>query len=344
MKLFFATEFGKAFIPEKVRPNLRKYLLKVGIKQVPYNVFGMMFYLSLIFTYIVFITWIYPFLIKGGFTGFVLLGGTFGGWFGVQIIIVAILMSTLYFYYDLKIFNRTKQMENVLVEFLQFVSQNLKGGMPFDRALWSSVKPRFTVLASEVKIAAKKAMTGEDVEEALMELTEKYDSHMLKRAFSLIVEGMRGGGEIAEIIDRVVENLKKTRELKEEMSATALGYVIFITIIVLVISPGLFALSKQLLVVLGSFASKLGTSLSTAGTALPISFKEISISPEHFTVFSIASLSVISFFSAMVISIIQNGEIKSGVKYIPLFILISYVLYTIFAAALQAVMGGLFTI
>ncbi|MFC1800715.1 type II secretion system F family protein [Nanoarchaeota archaeon] len=343
MKIIFAEEFGKAFIPVKIRPHIRKYLLKAGITEVPYTAFGVMFYISLILTYSVFIKGIYPYLIKGGYKGVSLLLGTFGGWVGVQLAIVALIMSAIYFYFDMKIFHRTKQMEKVLIEFLQFVSQNLKGGMPFDRALWSSVKPRFSVLASEVKIAAKKAMTGEDVEEALMELTEKYESPMLKRAFSLIVEGMRGGGQIAEIIDKVVENLKRTRELKEEMTATALGYVIFVTIIVLIISPGLFALSKQLLMVLGNFATKLGSSMSTAGSSMPISFKEVSITPENFRIFSIGSLSVISIFSAMIISIIQNGDIKSGMKYVPFFVIISYVVYTIFSAILGFVMGGLFS-
>ena len=37
-------------------------------------------------------------------------------------------------------------------------------------------------------------------------------------------------------------------------------YVIFISVIVLAVAPGLFALSKQLLVILGGFAERLGKS------------------------------------------------------------------------------------
>ncbi len=343
MRLIFLSEFGKAFIPQRFRPKLREYIQKTGIEDVPYALFGGLFYLSLLITALIFLLFVYPFLTDKGIGGILLLLAVFVFWFITQLIIIAILMSIVYFYFDIKIFTRTKEIEKVLAEFLQFVAENLKGGMSFDKALWSSVKPQFTVLASEVRIAAKKAMTGEDVEEALTELGEKYDSPSLKRSLSLIVEGMRGGGQVAEVIDRVVENLKKTHELKEEMASTALTYVIFISFIILAVSPGLFALSKQLLIILSGFAERLGTSLSGTGT-LPISFTGVAITPDQFTKFSTWSLTVIATFASMIVSIIQYGNIRSGIKYIPFFVITSLVSYNIFSIALGFVMSTLFTI
>ena len=337
-------EFGKAFIPESVRPNLRRYLLKAGILEVPYSIFGGLFVLSLVVTGIATVAFIIPFLDKLKLNFLFYFLSIFGTWVALNLALAALFMSVVYFYLDMKIYHRTKEMESVLIEFLQFVSENLKGGMSFDRALWSSVKPRFKVLAAEIRIAAKKAMTGEDVEDALLEFTEKYDSATLKRSFSLIVEGMRGGGQMAELIDKVVENLKETRELKEDMAATALSYVIFISFIVMVIAPGLFALSKQLLIILGSFAEKLGGSLSSSAINLPINFKTIAVTPHDFTIFSQSSLAVISGFSAMIISIIKDGNVKDGAKYIPFFILVSLLLYNVIAKGLEYIMGSLFTV
>ena len=37
-------EFGKAFVPKKAVPHLRRYVLKAGIRQVPYGAFGALFY------------------------------------------------------------------------------------------------------------------------------------------------------------------------------------------------------------------------------------------------------------------------------------------------------------
>ena len=34
------SQVGKAVIPERIRPRLRKYLLRAGITDVPYKTFG----------------------------------------------------------------------------------------------------------------------------------------------------------------------------------------------------------------------------------------------------------------------------------------------------------------
>ena len=36
LKIIFLKEFGKAFVPKKFAPDLRKYLLKAGLNEVPY--------------------------------------------------------------------------------------------------------------------------------------------------------------------------------------------------------------------------------------------------------------------------------------------------------------------
>ena len=59
-KIIFLEEFGKAFVPRIVIPYLREYLLKAGIKEVPYKFFGALFYLSAVITGIIYIFFIFP--------------------------------------------------------------------------------------------------------------------------------------------------------------------------------------------------------------------------------------------------------------------------------------------
>lgn len=343
----FLEPLGKAFIPQRWRPRLRAFLLKAGYEEVPYSVYGMFFHISWMVTLLIYFAVIYPLITAwwggGGisenlFSGFI----TFVFWVIVQLIISLILISSIYFYYDMRIFNRTKKMEDVLPEFLEFISENLRGGMSFDRALWKAIRPEFGVLAGEVRLAAKKVMTGQDTEDALKELTKKYNSPMLARSLGIMIEGLRSGGEIAFLIDRIVEDLRKTKELKEEIATTSLSYVIFITFIVLVIAPGLFALSYHLLVIIGSFVEKL---LSTIGSNralnLPLSVSEAALKIEDFKLFSIGSLGVISVFSSMIISQIKNGNIRSGLVFVPVFVVVSVVFYFIFLGILGSVLGVL---
>lgn len=330
---------GKAFVPKSIRPDLRRYFLKAGYASIPYTLFGSLFYLSALMTGVIYALFIFKFASQQN--TIVLLIGTFISWAIIQIILAATMVSTIYFYMDLKIYDRTRQMEEVLPDFLQIVSSNLKGGMSFEKSLWSAINPKFKVLSEEIGIAAKKVMTGEDIEVALAEFIEKYNSPMLKRSIELIISEVEGGGKISDIIDRVIYNLKQTKDLKEEMSASVLTYVIFITTIVILISPGLFALSYNLLIMIGSFMSKLALgNLSSAGINMPLSFSGVSIDPNMFKKFSYAALATIAIFSSMIVSIIQKGNVKGGVRFIPVFVASSLFFYWLFMYILSIAFSG----
>ncbi|NQV09262.1 type II secretion system F family protein [Candidatus Woesearchaeota archaeon] len=339
LQIIFLEEFGKAFIPKKMRPNIREYLMKVGMDEVPYKFFGALFYISLVLTYFVYIYLLYPWL-QQNMNSFWFIVLTFLSWVGIQLSIVFMIIMVVYQYLELKIFNRTKKMEDILPEFLRYLSENLKGGMSFDKALWSSIRPRYGTLAEEMELVAKKVMSGYDVEEALKEFTNKYDSPMVKRAFNLIIEGMKGGSEIADLIERIESNLRETKILKQEMSATNTTYVIFMTVIVLFIAPALFGLSFNLLMVLRSIAGSL-TGTVGAVSNMPINLTDIKINPDTFKTFSIAALVVISTFSSMIISIIRRGNIRQGIKYIPIYAIVSVLSYLVFKAMLGNMFSGL---
>jgi len=331
---------GKAVLPNKFRPKIRKYLQRSGIYEIPYSAFGILFWISALVTLTIFIfSWN---IIKSqDLSTIALFALVLVGWFIVHLLTAFVIMGLTYFYFDYKIYIRTREIENVLPDFLNVFSENLRSGMPTDKALWRAVKPEFGVLANEIRIASKQVMTGKGIEQALDEFSQKYDSPTLNRSLKLIVEGMKSGSEIAPIIDKVVDDIKNTTDLKKKMAANAFAFMIFITVIVILIAPALFALSQNLLIILESFIVNLQTS-GVASAKLPISFEQIAIEPDQFFMFSQAALVIISFFSSLIISIINKGEIKAGIKYIPLFVLCSISAHYMFVELLKYVFGGFF--
>lgn len=337
-KIIFLEEFGKAFVPERAIPHLRKFLLKAGIQNVPYKFFGALFYLTAIITGIIYLLFIHPFLLH--YSQLVLLAASAGAWFLIQISLATIFILTIYFYVDLIIFLRTKKMEEMLPDFLQVVASNLKGGMTFEKALLGAINPRFNVLANEMAEVSKKVMTGHDVSAALNELGQKYDSPMLKRSIDLMITELESGGQIAGLIDKIVKNIKEIKVLKDEISASAVAYIIFIGAIVTVIAPLLFSLSFNLLTVILNFVSRLSATTGS-GSSLPFSISKEVVNTESFKYFSIAAISVISFFASLIVSIVEKGSIKSGLKYIPLFLFSSITMYFVFMKILSFVFAGL---
>ncbi|MGM5482930.1 MAG: type II secretion system F family protein [Nanobdellota archaeon] len=344
MKIPFIYKFGKAFLPRGLRPHIRKYLLKAGINKEPYSFFGLMFFLCFGIALFIYLTLIFPKLEQvpvylSGIIAFISI-------FIITCLIVGIVVIAIYFALDIKIYQRTKKLEEVLPHFFEVMSSNLKGGLPFDKAMWMSIKPEFGILATEIGIAAKKVMTGHDMEEALNEFSDKYDSPMLKRSMDLLISELQEGGSITGVIDKIVENFEKSRELKEEISSSVLGYVIFISIVVMVIAPCLFALSKGLFQIIKEVVNVLATSLgSGGGGSSSLSFgsgiKEINLPKEIFDMFSHVSLGIIALFSSMIVSIIEKGNIKGGIKYIPIYVISSQLIYLIVSAIVTSVFGGM---
>jgi pilus assembly protein TadC len=242
---------------------------------------------------------------------------------------------------DLRIFERRVAIEEVLPDYLQLTSANIRAGMPIDRALWLAVRPRFGVLAKEIEMVAKQTMSGEELEKALQNFADKYDSQILKRSVNLLIEGINAGGEIGDLLNKISINIKESQLLRKEMSANVTTYVIFIGFATMIAAPFLFGLSYQLLnnitTIMASVEMPAGQNVMgmSLGGAVGISLND-------FKIFAYTSLLVTSFFSAVLVASIKKGDVKAGVKYIPVFMITAVVVFRIAISIMGKVFGNLF--
>ncbi|NJL43905.1 MAG: hypothetical protein HC945_01090, partial [Nitrosarchaeum sp.] len=229
-------------------------------------------------------------------------------WTFVFILLWIFIWVIVYFYLDMRIYRRTMELEEVLPDFLQLTSANIFAGMPVDRALWYAVRPRFGVLAREIEDVAKKTIAGEDLERSLILFTRKYESNVLKRSISLLLEGMRSGGEMTDLLNKIAIDIQEARLLRKEMAASVMTYVIFITFAAIIIAPFLFGLATQLLIVITSIMQNISQSGSATGMgSLKIQMSGESVSLGDFKIFSYFMLALQAFFSACIISSIRKG-------------------------------------
>lgn len=338
MDILFLETFGKAFIPKRIRPHLRLFFEKTGRDDIPYQMIGIVFWLSLLLSYLAYITQVYPVLRGQGWLLFFI--ASFLIFAGLLMVILFVIAGLCYFFLNVRIYKRTKEMEEALPDYLTLVSTSLKGGYSFESSLWSAIKPEFGVLAKEIGLVSKKVMTGNDVAEALDEFSRKYESPILRRSMALIIGEVESGGRIVDVIDRVIENLKKTKQLKQEMAASTLTYMIFIASLVMFVMPVLFALSFVLFTIITGFMGKLTSQISTQSMAM-FSLREPGIDPRDFRIFSVLAITIISSCAAVIVSIIEKGDLRAGIKYFPLFIVTSLVVYYVALKTLGGIFIGL---
>lgn len=334
----FLLDLGKALVPNSFRADLTKYLSSAGIRETPYRLFSVLFFVGLVGTLITFFYFdIYNQINQFGLAataaltaGFFLVSGTS---------LLAILAGAVYFVLDIKIYNRTMEIEENFAEYLVLVTTNLKGGLSFEESLWTAIKPEFGVLSEEMSIVSKEVLTGGDLEESLFRFVNKYDSPTLTRTVQLIAGEVETGGRIAYLLDDIIDNLRKSKALKDELSANTLSFIIFIGAIVIVISPVLFALAFNLMEILLDVTDIVANAGGDGGE-FGLDVNDIDLNPDLFEYFSMVALGVTSLFASMIISIIKKGDIKGGVKYLPFFIISTLVVYQI----AMNMLSGLFSI
>ena len=337
---YFKKQVKKRATVLERRHKLRFYLERAGLgirpEALSKNIFNINVFINLVISAFL----IYHFSTSYGITWTTILASIIALWILVFIILLFILWVLFYIVVDLKIFKRKVDIEDVLPDYLQLTASNIKAGMTIDRALWYAVRPRFGVLAKEIEIVAKETMRGEDLKTALQKFADKYESVLLKRSISLLIEGLEAGGEIGNLLNKIAINIQENKIMRKEMSANVTTYVIFISFATIAAAPVLFALSGVLIRVITNLGSSLGdvtTAASTAGLAL--SFSGAGIKYSDFRIFALVSLIITSFFSAVIISTIKKGNAKLGLRYIPIFIFVSITLFFIADIVLGKLLG-----
>ena len=329
----------KKLMREHRRNRLRYYLQKAGFVVESHKPSKIIFDLCVFLNLIISFYLIYRFStdLKYGvlYVAFIM----FFVWVVLFVILLLMLWLLFYLIIDLKIFKRRIGIEDVLADFLQLTSANIRAGMPIDRALWYAVRPQFGVLATEIEMVAKETMSGEGLEEALKRFSEKYDSLMLRRSINLLIEGIAAGGEIGDLLTKISIDIQESKIMKKELSANVTTYVIFISFATIVAAPLLFALSSQLLVIVSNLM--LNLDVPSGITTFSINLSEVGMSIKDFRIFAITCLVITSYFSSVIIATIRKGEIKAGVKYIPIFIVSTIALFLIFSVVISKLFGSI---
>jgi len=338
-----AKEKKVKFTAAERRRRLDDYLEKGGLEIDQHIIAKRIFYISLVLTLVLTAAYVYMNVVQDA---------TISGIF-LQVLVIWILgflvmwgASWVFFriYLDLLMFKRKLSVEEVLPDFLQLTSANLRAGMPIDRALWFAVRPRFGVLAKEIEDTAKRTLAGEDLNEALLNFAHKYDSQILTRSVYLLNEGMAAGGDVADLLNKIALNIQEMRGMKKEMSANVTTYVIFISFASMTAAPFLFGLSGQLLQIVQSISSDVAASggAPQGGIGLSINMSSETIKMSDFQIFVYLALIISSIFSAIIVATIKKGNVKEGLQYIPIFVMVSLIVYFMASKILAAMFGGFF--
>lgn len=245
------------------------------------------------------------------------------------ILVFAFIALLSYVIIQLSADSRKANVEQNLPDFLILAAANSRAGMTIDQALWHAAKPEFGILSEEVKVVAKRTFGGIPFDEAIDHLSRSFDSKIIRRTVSLIKQGLASGSRIAVILERTASDARDMQIIKRDIAASLLMYVIFIVFAATIGTPFLFAVSAKLVLLMEEVFSQIPASVDTSsvGTSLFIQPQPPIVSSNQFFIFVLISLIVTSISSSLLIGVIQKGNRRAGLKYLPMILIVGVVLF-----------------
>lgn len=296
------------FYPQKLRKIHELNIRNAGIESPPERYNNLVFWTILIAT-VVISTIVYLL----GVTPF------------ATVIIFFLLHIFFFFKTSLQASSRIKKMEELFPDVISLMASNLRSGITIEKAFLMAARPEFDPLDKEILKTGKEITTGQEVMLALRTMGERINSEKISKVISLIISGLKAGGNISDLLDQTARNMKEKEVLEKKTRSTILMYVIFIFFAVGVGSPVLFGLSSVLVEIVINLTSQLpAASGATASSSvnLPLSFSQITISLNFIIYFSMIFIVITDLISCLVIGLVNKGDSKDGLKlFLPLLIL-----------------------
>jgi len=257
-----------------------------------------------------------------------------------------------YFILKSTAYQRSKRIEGVLPDALRIISANMRAGMTVENALWSAARPEFGPFRDELSKVAADTFGGMPIEDALLAMPERVDSRLLERSIKLMVGGLRLGGRMTDLLDRIATDIASRQNLQRQIETSTTTYGIFIVFSALVAAPMLFAVSafyseinETTLTGVTSglqINSAARARISTSGLPVLIpSVQENQIGFEDIRLFSLGVIIITAFFASLLIAQIKEGEAHRGLSYVPLFVAAAMAVFIISLIGLEAVFTGM---
>ena len=242
---------------------------------------------------------------------------------------------------EVRIYQRVARIEKHLSSYLREFSTNLRAGEEFVDAFERATSAEFGPLDSDIKRLVIEIRGGERVADALAGYAARYDSYLIEETFSVIREAFVGGGGLATILDRIADHIDVIDQLKKEAVASVSNYVVFMTVVSVVIAPILFALSYNLLDLIQMLLNRVVLQ-GGSSQVLPVFVTRFSVSLPDFIAFSRICIAVIAGSAAAIIGIVRSGNVRGAPSLMVLYTIVALIVYQISLVAFTAFFGALF--
>ncbi|MCX6803669.1 MAG: type II secretion system F family protein [Candidatus Diapherotrites archaeon] len=209
-------------------------------------------------------------------------------------------------------------MEKNFSDALKEMGDTLKAGDTYESALREVAESDYGRLSEEMGYALRRLEDGENLENALRSFSEKVDSTLIKRTITIMLDSIRTGASLAEILDEISEDVHDFQRLKEERKTNTTMQFLFMIAAGGIIAPLIFG---EINAVIAGFSSIGSQTLSAEQLVVS---KQIG---NQMLMLIQLYLIVEVIGSGTMMSLIREGKLNKSIIYIPLLLLLAFITY-----------------
>ena len=227
-------------------------------------------------------------------------------------------------FYENYRYHKVRSLEDKLPEFLRDVAESGKFGMTLASSIRSASKGRYGDLTPEIKRMAAQIGWGISATEALKLFSERVETPLVKRTCGIIIKAANAGGNVADILSLVSNDIKENQldRAEKEMNMTAYMVVIYVAFFVFLATVLILnaVFIPQIQNAGGNSSANDQSGLSGGATTV-----NAQLIPEVRFIY-LASALVHGLGDGITAGMLENGQVANGLRHSFIMVFLAYIM------------------
>ncbi|MCX8158309.1 MAG: type II secretion system F family protein [Candidatus Diapherotrites archaeon] len=228
--------------------------------------------------------------------------------------------------------NRINEIEESLPDVLKIISDTLRAGGTIEYALREISSYDIGPMKKEINNVVRKLEEGDPLDRAFSSISENVDSRLVKRTITIIIDAVRAGAALSELLEDIAEDARAMHRVSKERKSRTLLQTIFIVVAGSIVAPAIFGFATSISTVLINSV----TIIATPEKALEAfnTLKTIFLGVEFYIIFE-------TVMSAVMIAIMRDGNIRKSLIYFPILCFLATACYIGAKIVSMSLLGGI---
>lgn len=230
--------------------------------------------------------------------------------------------------------SRIEMIERDLPDALKQLADTLKAGSTYEAGLREIAGSDYGPLSDEMQLVLRKLEEGENFENALRSLMENVHSRLVQRTVTIIIDSVRAGAGLAEILEEIADDARESYRISIERKTRTVMQSMFIVAAGSLIAPLIFGIISEIIAFL--IAASASSGIADAATILN------AINAKNTIVLTLEIYLFIEVLaSALMLALMREGKVAKSLIYFPFLLLIAYVTFFLSKGLIGLLLGGL---